>query len=264
MRLPTVSCGRGPTVWSDSVIAPRSKGGQQARPGQVRRAAHEEDTMLHGPLARRALGSAALTVAVLLLSGDAGADGSEHRISHGAPLVLTTAHRPGDRLEIHPYGDDGELLPEAQRAISRFLRCVRTRRVKQVDPRLIALIYQVSRDFRGREIEVVSGFRWPKPGESRRSRHWRARAIDLRVKGVSSWRLSRHVWRTYAGVGVGYYPRSGFVHLDVRELPVRWIDRPGRKVRYALHRPWERRRLRPLPDRFPPALVAEARRRRQS
>jgi hypothetical protein len=36
---------------------------------------------------------------------------------------------------------------------------------------------------------------------------------------VAAW-----VWKNFRGVGVGYYPKQDFVHIDVRDLDVRWID----------------------------------------
>ena len=79
--------------------------------------------------------------------------------------------------------------------------------------------------------------------------------------------------------GCGYYPRSTFVHVDVRAQAAQWVDwsRPGRRPRYGnLSRSWprfcrnRRRRTHRLcrregrrvtaPDELPaePVLTAEA------
>ena len=63
------------------------------------------------------------------------------------------------------------------------------------------------------------------------SRHSRGKAVDLLLPGVPLLDLARQA-RTLGRVGVGYYPNSGFVHLDIRERhSVFWIDRsaPGRR-----------------------------------
>jgi uncharacterized protein YcbK (DUF882 family) len=164
-----------------------------------------------------------------------------------APLVLTALNRPGDRLVVQPYDREGELIPEAQAAISHFLRCHRTGTVRRIHPGTIALLYQISRDYPGRELVILSGYR---SGGRSTSPHWRARAVDLRVKGVSPARLSRELWRTYDGIAVGYYPPLGFVHVDVRDVPVRWVQRGGVN-HYQAHSRAERRTLKPVPSEFP-------------
>ena len=168
-----------------------------------------------------------------------------------APLVLTALNRPKDRLEVVPYDQEGRLIPEAHAAISHFLRCQRTGRIKQVHPGVVALLYQLSRDYPGRAIVVVSGFRWRAPGSAGQgSPHWRARAVDLRVAGVSPRKLSARLWRTYDGIAVGYYPARGFIHVDVRDLPVRWVQRGGIN-HYTAHARAELRSLRSIPTEFP-------------
>jgi hypothetical protein len=44
----------------------------------------------------------------------------------------------------------------------------------------------------------------------------------------------RDYLRTLRDVGVGYYPNSTFVHLDVRERSASWVDYagPGESPRY--------------------------------
>ena len=46
------------------------------------------------------------------------------------------------------------------------------------------------------------------------------RAIDLRIPGVSHKELHREALELRSG-GVGYYPESGFVHLDTGRVR-RW------------------------------------------
>ncbi|MGH7328661.1 MAG: DUF882 domain-containing protein, partial [Polyangiaceae bacterium] len=65
------------------------------------------------------------------------------------------------------------------------------------------------------------------------SNHNLGRAMDFRVEGVPNEAL-RDYCRTLKNVGVGYYPNSTFVHLDVRTTPAYWIDfsKPGEPPRY--------------------------------
>lgn len=110
------------------------------------------------------------------------------------------------------------------------------RRVRVVHPRLIEMLAQVAQRWPGRAIEVVSGYR-PSSDPRAGSRHAHARALDFRVAGVARETL-RDFCRTLPLAGVGYYPHSVFVHLDVRdraEGSARWTDysEPGERPRYG-------------------------------
>jgi uncharacterized protein YcbK (DUF882 family) len=91
------------------------------------------------------------------------------------------------------------------------------------------LIAKVSDMFGGRTIRVVSGYR---PGH--RSKHAHGQALDFFIDGVPNWAV-RDYCQTLGSVGVGYYPNSYHVHLDVRERLTTWVDlsRPGKRPRYV-------------------------------
>jgi len=100
-------------------------------------------------------------------------------------------------------------------------------------PRLLQLLQAVVDHFPGHPIEIISGFR---PGEGG-SRHAHARALDFRLRGVPYEEL-RDFARTLPHAGVGYYPNSVFVHMDVREPEeggAFWTDYsgPGETPRYG-------------------------------
>jgi hypothetical protein len=110
------------------------------------------------------------------------------------------------------------------------------RRVRVVHPRLVELVARVVERWPGHVIEVVSGYR-PSGDPHAGSRHAHARALDFRVVGVAREAL-RDFCRTLPLAGVGYYPHSVFVHLDVRdrsEGSARWTDysEPGERARYG-------------------------------
>lgn len=114
------------------------------------------------------------------------------------------------------------------------------------NPRLVLLLAILSDHFGGREITVVSGFREAIGYTNETSQHVAGRAIDLRVEGVPH-RLVWEFCRSLKMTGCGYYPRSVFVHVDVRERDSQWVDwsRPGKRPRYGtLRRPyrWRERR----------------------
>ena len=102
------------------------------------------------------------------------------------------------------------------------------------DARLVALVGQVSNHFGSRKLEVISGFRPYSPTQyTPHSNHNIGRALDFRVVGVPN-EVLRDYCKTLHNVGVGYYPNSTFVHLDVRDTSAAWIDfsKPGEPPRY--------------------------------
>lgn len=108
--------------------------------------------------------------------------------------------------------------------------------VRLLHPRLLIFLSHIATRFPGRRIEIVSGYR-PSSNPRAGSRHAHARALDLRVAGVSREALRDFV-RTLPHTGVGYYPNSVFVHLDVRdpeEGSARWTDYSahGERPRYG-------------------------------
>ncbi|MCS6856628.1 MAG: DUF882 domain-containing protein, partial [Sandaracinaceae bacterium] len=65
------------------------------------------------------------------------------------------------------------------------------------------------------------------------SQHVHGNAIDIRIEGVPNTEL-RDFAKTFDRVGVGYYPRNIFVHIDVRDRNAYWVDwsRPGEPPLY--------------------------------
>lgn len=107
--------------------------------------------------------------------------------------------------------------------------------------RLARVIYQVSKHFDWKRVVVVAGYRAPRVARRKgnpKSPHKKGVACDFRIEGVSNEEL-RDFERTLPHVGVGYYPNSEFVHLDVDPSRSKhsafWIDYsgPGQRARYA-------------------------------
>ena len=117
----------------------------------------------------------------------------------------------------------GRTRSAAQQAMRDFLRPRESRRRKTPNARLLGLLAQVSDHFGGRVIHVVSGYRLPGGFTRDTSRHVAGEAIDFRIPGVPLTEL-RDYCSHFPNVGVGYYPRTQFVHLDVRRQPGRWTD----------------------------------------
>jgi uncharacterized protein YcbK (DUF882 family) len=127
----------------------------------------------------------------------------------------------------------GHVAPTAVKSFERMMRST-SGLTHPPDPRLIALVGQVANHFGSRKLEVISGFRPYSPTQyTPHSNHNVGKALDFRVVGVPN-EVLRDYCKTLKNVGVGYYPNSTFVHLDVRDTPATWTDfsRPGEPPRY--------------------------------
>ncbi|MCB9507368.1 MAG: DUF882 domain-containing protein [Myxococcales bacterium] len=129
-------------------------------------------------------------------------------------------------VTVQVYAADGRMRPEAVREVSSALRDRRLDRVRTIEPRLIAMLYRVGQRYDS-PLTVVSGYRVRGVNATEGSRHGAGHACDFYVEGVGARSLARTVEGMFARVGVGYYPRSGFVHLDDRERTYYWIDQSG-------------------------------------
>jgi hypothetical protein len=94
------------------------------------------------------------------------------------------------------------------------------------DPRLFAMLYVVGQHYQ-RSIEIISAFRVPRSGGKKSSNHYRGRAIDFRVAGVSRRALLAYLDETFSRAGIGWYPNSSFLHLDTRPRGYWWTDTSG-------------------------------------
>ena len=132
----------------------------------------------------------------------------------------------GESLDIvYRVGDT--YLPEAIERLNYFLRDHNTQEVVDYDPKEFDVLHGVLERLRRPNgvIDVVCGYRTPetnaalrhgspKTGVAEHSQHMEGHAIDIRVPGVSTVALRNAALSLHAG-GVGYYPVSQFVHVDV-------------------------------------------------
>lgn len=129
----------------------------------------------------------------------------------------------GERLKI-TYWADGRHLPGALAEVDHILRDFRTGESRPIDPRLLDLLHRVRRSLDTPEpFHIISGYRSPNTnamlagnssGVARRSLHLEGMAIDVRLPGRALRALHRAAVAQKAG-GVGMYPKSDFVHMDV-------------------------------------------------
>ncbi len=121
------------------------------------------------------------------------------------------------------YFEQGEYVTEALRDISYLLRDQRTGDVLAMDPRLIDLLFDLKGELGTEQpLQVISGYRSPKTnaalhnkskGVATKSLHMQGKAIDIRIEGIAARDIQKAAMNLARG-GVGYYPRSNFVHID--------------------------------------------------
>jgi uncharacterized protein YcbK (DUF882 family) len=130
----------------------------------------------------------------------------------------------GESLDV-VYRVGNRYVPSALAMLNHFLRDHRTNDERQYDPHEFDVLHELMAKL-GRpngEIDIVCGYRTPwsnnylrthGKGVAEHSQHMLAKAIDIRVPGVSTKRLRDVALSLHEG-GVGYYPHSQFVHIDV-------------------------------------------------
>jgi len=198
--------------------------------------------------------AAALAAAVSVgLAGVATAKDADTSAVAGQVYRLHMFHtHSGESIDVvYRVGDT--YLPDGLAKLNHFLRDHRTQNVSEYDPKEFDLLHSLLAKL-GRpngEIDIICGYRTPwsnnllrsrssNSGVAQHSQHMLAKAIDIRVPGVSTTSLRDAALSLHAG-GVGYYPVNRFVHVDVG--PVRqWQyghgggETPTRSVAKSTHR----------------------------
>ena len=118
----------------------------------------------------------------------------------------------------------------ARKRLSRFFRDRKTGKTPRLPERLLWYLYIVGYHY-DRPVGLVSGLR---TGARAKSRHRTGMAADIRIEGVAPEALWAYTKTRFKKVGLGWYPNSRFVHLDVRDKSYYWIDDsgPGEEPRY--------------------------------
>jgi len=121
------------------------------------------------------------------------------------------------------YWADGSYIPDEIAVINRVLRDHRSNEVMAMDHKLYDLLYTLQQKVeKSGNYQVISGYRSPASnaklrgasnGVAKRSLHMQGKAIDIRLPGVELKHLRQAALDLRAG-GVGYYPKSNFIHVD--------------------------------------------------
>jgi uncharacterized protein YcbK (DUF882 family) len=179
---------------------------------------------------------------------------SETTVTEAKPYHLKMFNlHTGESLDIiYRIGDT--YVPEALEKLNYFLRDHNTQDVSSYDPKEFDVLHAMMARLGKLDsvIDIVCGYRTPETnsalrkgspqtGVAEHSQHMEGHAIDLRVEGATTAQVRDAALSLKAG-GVGYYPVSQFVHVDVG--PVRqWVfgAQQRRAIVAQMRRPHSRR-----------------------
>lgn len=122
------------------------------------------------------------------------------------------------------YWESGSYIPDALVELNHILRDHRTNQVTPIDKRLFDLLHAMKNKLDANQpFHIISGYRSPATnaklssrsgGVAKKSLHMQGKAIDIRLPKCALSNL-RKAAVSLRGGGVGYYPDSNFVHVDV-------------------------------------------------
>lgn len=138
-------------------------------------------------------------------------------------LKLRNLHT-GEKAKV-TYWENGEYLVDALAEIYLLMRDHRANSIAAIDIQLLDQLHMVQHRLdTSREIQLISGYRSEqtnnmlrgkskKTGVAKNSLHMQGRAMDFRIEGLNLRHVHRATLASTDG-GVGYYSRSGYVHMD--------------------------------------------------
>jgi uncharacterized protein YcbK (DUF882 family) len=181
-----------------------------------------ENALQKNPISRRGFLKLGAAVAVAMSPAAPVMAVGDPRTAAERHLAFFNTHT-GEHLKVC-YFARGKFRPAALKEIDYILRDHRCNEIKPINRKLIDLLYLLSQRIgKTGAFHVISGYRSPKTNEKLRrigrkvaagSLHLKGLAIDIRLPTVETDRLCRFAKALKQG-GVGYYPKSDFVHVDV-------------------------------------------------
>lgn len=180
----------------------------------------EQDELLLPALSRR--GFLKMSAAAMLAAAVPGQ--ALAAMSTGAERKLSFYHlHTGEKLDA-VYWADGAYQQDSLGEIYHLLRDFRSGDVNPIDTGLLDLLHNLSMKLdTTAQFHVISGYRSPNTnamlakhshGVARHSLHMDGLAVDIRLPGRDLADVHRAALSLKSG-GVGYYPVSDFVHVDV-------------------------------------------------
>lgn len=173
---------------------------------------------------RRLLAAGGIAVGACLLPGVAFSSpykaSRPNEATSARTLSLCNIHTRED-LETQYFDGQSYIRQELER-INHICRDFRRNEVAHMDRRLFDAIAEIQQGLGHQgQVRIISGYRSPETnralqkngGVAKKSYHMKGQAIDFNLEGVPLSKVRRAALELGLG-GVGYYPKSGFVHID--------------------------------------------------
>lgn len=129
------------------------------------------------------------------------------------------------------FWQNGSWVDSSLSQLNKLLRDRRNGKMHAINPELFHLMHKIQEEAGSQDqFEIICGYRSPETnkilnkkssGVAKNSQHIKGNAIDLRLTGFKLNELKDIARQMKAG-GVGYYSRSNFVHIDIRQKPAYW------------------------------------------
>ena len=152
-------------------------------------------------------------------------------------VVASTSTAPENWLELHnthtnetlkvTFRNEQGFIPEALEKLDTILGDHRSHEHRKMDPELFVLLVDLAASAGAPpSYEIISAFRSSGTnetlrtnggGQAKNSQHIQGKAIDVRLKGVTTEKLRDLALALKRG-GVGYYRKSDFVHVDTARV----------------------------------------------
>lgn len=182
---------------------------------------HKNLCTTSAPICRRGFLKLGAALAVTSM-GSSLANANSIQVYGERSLLLHNLHT-GENLNT-VYWAEGQYIPDALSEINHILRDHRTDESSQIDPLLLNLLHQIYTELDAKQpFQIISGYRSPTSnatlvattaGVAKHSLHMDGKAVDIRLPGYDLIQLHQIAVAMRAG-GVGNYPASDFVHIDV-------------------------------------------------
>lgn len=196
-------------------------------------------------------------VGVLIQGPGASAGTNSSRANYPWTSLLAPSKHPGmltlanQRTQDEPWfgplfapGSDKQLVPGVAQRMKDLFLSLYSGKKQDVNPELLELLLHLSDTFGGRQMCLISGYRHPKDSskQAQKSQHFLGNAADIVILGIPNevlaeyllWLRDQSETQFKNRIGVGYYPNTYHVHVDVRGFPAYWIDvsGPGQAPQY--------------------------------
>ena len=129
------------------------------------------------------------------------------------------------------YAIGNTYIPEALTDLQKLLRDWRINAQHEIDPQLYDMMHKLMQHFdTTKPFDLICGYRSPatnhslrahSKGVAQKSLHLAGKAVDISLNGVKLSAL-RDAAKSLKAGGVGYYPGSGFIHMDIRDKVAYW------------------------------------------